>query len=104
MNSIFFKYMWFVRFFFSVFVEFFFETMEFVTMGERFGLKRNDLQDFVEKKEREQFERMERVAEREARKIESEIELEKIKRETELHRVKSGELASSSNSCFAIAC
>lgn len=54
------------------------ETMEFVTMGERFGLKGNDLQDFVEKKEREQYERMERVAEREARKIESEIELEKI--------------------------
>lgn len=65
-------------------------------MGERFGLKRNDLQVFVEKKEREQFERMERVAEREARKIEIEIELEKIKRETELHRVNSGELASSS--------
>lgn len=89
--------MWFVSFIFFCFCGVFVvETMEFVTMGERFGLKGNDLQDFVEKKEREQFERMERVAEREARKIESEIELEKIKRETELHRVKSGELASCS--------
>lgn len=57
----------------SVFV--LFETMEFVTMGERFGLKGNDLKDYVEKKEREQFERMERVAERDAKKFESEIEL-----------------------------
>lgn len=35
---------------------------------------------------------MERVVEREVRKIESEIELEKIKREIELYRVKFGEL------------
>lgn len=69
-----FKYMWFVSFIFSGFIFVLFETMEFVTIGERFGLNGNDLQDFVEKKEREQFERMERVAEREAKKIESEIE------------------------------
>lgn len=46
--------MWFVSFIFFCFCGVFFvETMEFVTMGERFGLKGNDLQDFVEKKERE---------------------------------------------------
>lgn len=38
-----------------------------------FGLKGSYLQDFVEKKEREQLEKMERVAEGEAKKFESEI-------------------------------
>ena len=67
--------------------------MEFVELGERLGLKETELREFVDKKELEKFERDERAADREARKIEREIELERIKRETELHRIKNAELA-----------
>ncbi|XP_062616792.1 uncharacterized protein LOC134278492 [Saccostrea cucullata] len=67
--------------------------MEYVQLGEKLGLQGTELQEFVDRKEREYFERMERAAEREARKIESEIELEKLKKETELQKLKAGELA-----------
>ena len=55
--------------------------MEFVELGERLCLKETELREFVDKKELEKFERDERAADREARKIEREIELERIKRE-----------------------
>ena len=62
--------------------------MEFIQIGEKLGLIGEDLRTFIETKEREKFERDERAAEREARKIEKEIELEIIKRETELQKYK----------------
>ncbi|XP_062570645.1 uncharacterized protein LOC134232676 [Saccostrea cucullata] len=66
--------------------------MEFVQLGERLGLTGEDLREFVDKKEKEKFERDERAVEREARKIEREIELETIKRETELQKYRNSEI------------
>eukprot|EP00105_Crassostrea_gigas_P033944 XP_019918092.1 PREDICTED: uncharacterized protein LOC109617175 [Crassostrea gigas] len=77
---------------------FFFLNMEFIELGTRLGLKDEDLREFDKNKETEKFERDERAAEREVRKIEKEIELETIKRETELQRQKNSEIAAASAS------